>query len=100
MNGNEFATGQILKKPVEVVKGRILAGCAQKSPQPCSLINFFTVVGGWAEPQLYSALLWRATTGDQGLVTAVAIAWDVAPWRGISRIEYVKFCCCSCCCCC
>jgi hypothetical protein len=30
MNGNKFATGQILKKPVEVVKGRILAGGAQK----------------------------------------------------------------------
>jgi hypothetical protein len=26
MNGNKFATGQILKKPVEVVNGRILAG--------------------------------------------------------------------------
>jgi hypothetical protein len=26
MNGNKFATGQILKKPVEVVKGWILAG--------------------------------------------------------------------------
>ena len=26
MNGNKFATGQILKKPVEVAKGRILAG--------------------------------------------------------------------------
>jgi hypothetical protein len=26
MNGNKFATGQILKKPVEIVKGRILAG--------------------------------------------------------------------------
>jgi hypothetical protein len=26
LNGNKFATGQILKKPVEVVKGRILAG--------------------------------------------------------------------------
>jgi hypothetical protein len=26
MNGNKFATGQILKKLVEVVKGRILAG--------------------------------------------------------------------------
>jgi len=26
MNGNKFATGQILKKPEEVVKGRILAG--------------------------------------------------------------------------
>jgi hypothetical protein len=25
MNCNKFATGQILKKPVEVVKGRILA---------------------------------------------------------------------------
>jgi hypothetical protein len=26
MNGNKFATGQILEKPVEVVKGRILVG--------------------------------------------------------------------------
>jgi hypothetical protein len=26
MNGNKFATGQILEKPVEVVKGWILAG--------------------------------------------------------------------------
>jgi hypothetical protein len=26
INGNKFATGQILKKPVEVVKGRTLAG--------------------------------------------------------------------------
>jgi hypothetical protein len=26
INGNKFATGQILRKPVEVVKGRILAG--------------------------------------------------------------------------
>jgi hypothetical protein len=26
MNGNKFGTGQILKKPVEVVKGQILAG--------------------------------------------------------------------------
>jgi hypothetical protein len=25
-NGNKFATGQTLKKPVEVVKGRILVG--------------------------------------------------------------------------
>jgi hypothetical protein len=27
--------GQILKKLVEVVKGQILAGWAQKSPEPC-----------------------------------------------------------------
>ena len=26
INGNKFATGQILKKPVEVVKEQILAG--------------------------------------------------------------------------
>jgi hypothetical protein len=26
MNGNKFASGEILRKPVEVVKGRILAG--------------------------------------------------------------------------
>ena len=35
INGNKFATGQILKKPVEVVKGRILAGWVPKSPEPC-----------------------------------------------------------------
>ena len=35
INGNKFATGQIPKKPVEVVKGRILAGWAPKSPEPC-----------------------------------------------------------------
>jgi hypothetical protein len=35
MNGNKFASGQILRKPVEVVKGPILAGWAQKSPEPC-----------------------------------------------------------------
>ena len=36
MYGNKFATGQILRKPVEVVKGRISAGWAQKSPEPCT----------------------------------------------------------------
>ena len=34
MNGNKFATGEILKKPIEVVKGRILADRAPKSPEP------------------------------------------------------------------
>ena len=36
INGNKFATCQILKKPVEVVKGRILTGWIQRSPEPCS----------------------------------------------------------------
>jgi hypothetical protein len=36
INGNKFATGQILNKPVEVVKQWILAGWAQKSPEPWS----------------------------------------------------------------
>ena len=35
MNGNKFATGQIMKKPVEVVKGQNLPGWAQKSSKPC-----------------------------------------------------------------
>ena len=40
INGNKFATGQILKKKlVEVVEGRILAGGAQKSPEPCPEIS-------------------------------------------------------------
>jgi hypothetical protein len=34
MNGNKFATGQIVENPVEVVKGWILAGWARKSPEP------------------------------------------------------------------
>ena len=36
INGNKFAIGRILEKPVKVVKGRILAGWAQKSPKLCS----------------------------------------------------------------
>jgi hypothetical protein len=41
INGNKFATGQILKKPVEVVKGRILAGWAQSltNPEPVARGN-------------------------------------------------------------
>ena len=31
MNGNKFATGQILRKPVEVVKGRILGWLSSKA---------------------------------------------------------------------
>jgi hypothetical protein len=42
MNSNKFATGQILEKPVEVVKERILAGGAQKSPEPCDEGTDFT----------------------------------------------------------
>ena len=34
INGNKFATGQFLEKPIEVVKGRILAGWAQSLPNP------------------------------------------------------------------
>jgi hypothetical protein len=40
MKGNKFATGQILGKPVEVLKGRISAGGAQKSPEPCSQLCY------------------------------------------------------------
>ena len=42
INGNKIATGQILKNPVKVVKGRILVRWAQKSPELCSkLPNVF-----------------------------------------------------------
>jgi hypothetical protein len=34
INGNKFATGQILEKPVEVVKGQILAGELKSLPNP------------------------------------------------------------------
>ena len=34
INDNKFATGRTLRKPVEVVKGWILAGWGQKSPEP------------------------------------------------------------------
>ena len=40
INGNKFATGQILKKTVEVVKGRILVGWAPKSPKPWCTTKF------------------------------------------------------------
>ena len=45
MHGNQFATGQILRKPVEVVKGQILAEWAQKSSRtlPLPLVNFPTL---------------------------------------------------------
>ena len=36
MNGNNFAPGQNLEKPIEeIVNGWILAGWASKSPEPC-----------------------------------------------------------------
>jgi hypothetical protein len=44
-NGNKFGAGQILKEPVEVVTGRILAGWAQKSPEPRSKVWFVGVEG-------------------------------------------------------
>ena len=39
MNGNKFTTGQILRQPVEVVKGRILALWAQQPPEPWLIIS-------------------------------------------------------------
>ena len=47
-NGNKFATGQLLKKPVDVVKGRILAGWARKSPKPWWDLRWFRCwLDGW-----------------------------------------------------
>jgi hypothetical protein len=43
INGNKFATSQILKKPVEVEKGRILAGWAQKSPEPWTVAEWLRI---------------------------------------------------------
>jgi len=37
INDNQVCNRSILEKPVEVVKGRILAGGAQKSPEPCNI---------------------------------------------------------------
>jgi hypothetical protein len=45
MNGNKFATGEILGKPVEVLKERILAGWSEKSPEPCLADNYFEIFG-------------------------------------------------------
>ena len=42
-NDNKFATDQILEKPVEIMKGRILAGGGQKSPEPWGAC----VLHGW-----------------------------------------------------
>ena len=44
INGNKFATSQILKKPVVVVKGWILAGWAQKSPELCFSSLLFSLI--------------------------------------------------------
>jgi hypothetical protein len=43
INGNKFATNQILKKPIEVVKGRILVGWAQKSLEPWDMKHTISV---------------------------------------------------------
>ena len=48
MSGNKFATSQILRNPVEVVKGRILAGWTQKSPEPCYTSRPFEVKPGFS----------------------------------------------------
>ena len=66
-NGNKFTIGQILKKPVKDVKERILAGWAQKSPEPWSCI-MGSCIGGLL---LYSTLIlfvchsmWYATSAQ------------------------------------
>ena len=42
INDSKFATGKILKiNPVEVVKGRMIAGWAQKSPGPYVYVPWF-----------------------------------------------------------
>ena len=58
IDGNKSATGENLKKPVEeVVKGRILAGWAPKSPEPwCGLhpsANKMLILGKAHPPTSY-----------------------------------------------
>jgi len=54
INGNKFAASQILKKLVEVVKGRILAGWAQKSREPCTNRNKLNERdAGWMDGVMY-----------------------------------------------
>jgi hypothetical protein len=55
INGNKFATGQILKKLVEVVKWRILAGWAPKSPEPWCVLS-----PTWAAPEVSRYFKWEA----------------------------------------
>jgi hypothetical protein len=45
INGNKFATGQILRKQVDVVKGWILAGWAQKFPEPWGKVCMWNLKG-------------------------------------------------------
>ena len=56
INGNKFATSQILRKPVEVGKGRILAHGAQKSSEPwCVYVcmnEFFYIEGKFEEENI------------------------------------------------
>ena len=71
ITGNKFATGQILRKPVEVVKGRILAGWALKSPEPCSsrrpgylelLIFVHCLTDRKKRPPAWRARIWEVST--------------------------------------
>ena len=52
IHGNKFATSQILEKLVEVEKGRILAGGAQKSPEPCPSMQSLSIPSKWQVPPL------------------------------------------------
>ena len=56
INGNKFATGEILKKPVEVVKGQILSGWAEKSPELCSGGKAFVSNTLWMTIMLLASL--------------------------------------------
>ena len=86
MNGSKFPTGRILRAPVEVVKGRILAGWAQKSPEPC-----FSTYGAKASDRRGEEAAAEAERGqDSESLKFSLAARSPKPTRG-SRPEFGKF---------
>jgi hypothetical protein len=72
IDGNKFATGQILRKPVEVVKGWTLAGWAQKSPGPWTVphpFDYYMCLHGLPShiQQLISIVRKKSRVKNQGL---------------------------------
>ena len=84
MNGNKFAIGQTLKKLVEVVKGRILAGGAQKSPVTLldyETLSFRGVIRPRNLPRLPSWPRWEGH-GQLALPYTEALAGDRQRYGG------------------
>ena len=72
INGNKFATGQILKRPVHVVKGRTLGSWAQESPEPWFLLFANLIISlprnvPWTEKDCVSSWLCSNELGSSAM---------------------------------